>query len=81
MDDDRPRQLIRQKLGAGRLPRSRARDVRVVLGDGQLCDGCEQPIGPKVQVVWAIQNNKTGLPIQLHEHCFRIWEAERNVLA
>ena len=74
------RQLIRRKLCAGRLPRRRALDVWVVLADGQICDACEQPIERQSQVVWAIQN-RDGLPIQLHEDCFQIWEAEQNGLA
>jgi hypothetical protein len=80
MDEDRVRQLIRGKLAAGRLPRGRALDVWVVPADGQLCDACGQPIERQTQVVWAIQT-KGGLPVQLHEDCFQLWEAETNGLA
>ena len=80
MDEDVARQLIHQKLHEGRLPRSRAVDIWVSPGDGQVCDGCGTAIARKQQIVWGIATrDRTSL--QFHEDCFQIWDAERLVLA
>ena len=50
----RARQLVWQKLHECRLPRTRAVDIRVLPGDGQVCDGCGEPIAQDQQIVSGI---------------------------
>ena len=79
MAEDFVRQLIHKKLHEGRLPRTRAVDIWVAPGEGQLCDGCGAPISGNQQIVWGIAT-RDWTSIQFHEDCFQIWDAERLVL-
>jgi hypothetical protein len=80
MDEQFVRQLIRHKLLGGRLPRSRAVDVWAAPGDGQVCDGCGEPIARNQQIVWGIAT-RDWTSIQFHADCFQIWDAERLALS
>jgi hypothetical protein len=80
MDEDLARQLIRQKLREGRLPRSRAVNIWAAPGAGQACDGCGMPIAPNEQIVWGIAT-RDGMSIQFHEDCYQIWDGERLALS
>jgi hypothetical protein len=71
------RQLIRRKLGDGRLPR-RPVDVWLVPRGGQICTACEESIGSREHTVWGIAARNT-LPFLFHEDCFQCWESERSV--
>ena len=51
MAEDFVRQLIHKKLHEGRLPRTRAVDIWVAPGEGQLCDGCGAPIPARISFI------------------------------
>ena len=56
------RQLIRRRLEDGRLPHSRMAEVRVQLGDGQLCDGCGAVTTTKQTVMSPVAQHRTSAP-------------------
>jgi hypothetical protein len=76
MDEALARELIRRKLHARRLPRSRALGIWARPGTGQACDGCGEPIAPEQQIVWGIAT-LDRMSIEFHDHCFEIWDSER----
>jgi len=54
MDSTLVRQLIRHRLVEGRLPRGRAVDIWDAPGEGQTCDGCDDPIARDQMMIWGI---------------------------
>ena len=80
MDPDLVRQLVPRKLLERRLPRGRASDIWALLGEGQTCDGCGEPIVAKQQAVWAIAT-QDWTSIQFHADCYQIWDTERVALS
>ncbi len=79
MDADVVRQLIRRRLEDGRLPHGRMAEVRVQLGDGQLCDGCGAVITTKQTVMSGLAAEDWSW-LQLHADCFDIWHTEAHLL-
>lgn len=74
--DNGVRQLtIRQRLGAGLLPRERTIVLWQGQGFGQICDGCDSPI-PTAQTMWLLCADDWRA-IRLHAECFVLWEGER----
>jgi hypothetical protein len=61
MDEALARQLIRHKLLECRLPRSRAVDIWAAPGDGQICDGCAEPIA--IESADRMRNRDAGLDV------------------
>jgi len=80
VEQDLVRQLIRRKLLERRLPRGRASDIWALLGEGQACDACGEPIVAKQQAVWAIAT-QDWVSVHFHAVCYDLWEAERLALA
>jgi hypothetical protein len=75
MSDDIVRQLIRQRVNDGRLPRSRMVELGPASGGGRECDGCGAAFEAdhRLTVRMAVEDWRT---VRLHDDCFRIWEAE-----
>ena len=74
MVSDAVRQLIRQRIQDGRLPREGSIAWWHGAGFGRPCDGCGMPI---------VTGNMMGLmraddwrSIRFHEDCFRVWDTE-----
>ena len=69
------RLLIQEKLAAGRLPTDHIARIWGGPGNGETCDGCEEPV-TKAQIV--MENlDETGCGVQFHVACFYVWDAER----
>jgi hypothetical protein len=47
MNDTAVRQVVRDKLAHGRLPRDRAGAVRATNGTYEVCDVCSTPVSPE----------------------------------
>ncbi len=89
MDDDTLRRRIRHKLQAGLLPRhlpppdpigtgpgaSPLPGTRVEPGTGAPCAACEEVIAP-ADVLEEVAY-PSGPRLQLHAHCYQIWDDER----
>src|SRR5215831_103835 len=75
MTDNGVRQLIRQRLQAGWLPRERTIELWVGPGFGQLCDGCVSPITTSDRM-WLMCADDWQA-VRLHAECFALWEAEK----
>lgn len=75
LEPDGLRQLIRQRLQAGRLPRDHTIELWQGPGFGQTCDGCGLEIAPadKMSLVCA----DDWKVIRLHAGCFILWNEER----
>ena len=81
--EDRRASRIREKLRAGKLPRAfpsgprpgidtNPPSVRRVLGDGDVCAGCDEAIRPG-ELRWEFEYDAT-LRVRFHETCERVWE-------
>lgn len=72
------RQVIRERIKDGRLPRGPLTELGFGHGVGQFCDGCGEAI---------TRNQRTTLRVstggwktfRLHDECFQIWDAERSL--
>jgi hypothetical protein len=74
-DQDALRLLIRTKLAAGRLPRTRFMRIWGGPAQGELCNACEQIIP---RGAFALEDLAEGTPpIHLHLQCFHLWDEER----
>jgi len=76
MDADALRQLIRQRIQDGRLPRDDTLELAHGHGIGQVCDGCGAEIARDQSMTVRIDRTNYRT-IRLHDECFRIWDAER----
>ena len=77
MDQPILRLLIQENLAAGRLRNDHISRIRGGPGNGETCDGCEEPV-TKAQIV--MENlDATGRGVQFHVACFYVWNAERQV--
>jgi len=80
MDSTLVRQLIRHRLLEGRLPRGRAVDIWDAPGEGQTCDGCDDPIARDQMMIWGIAS-QDWVSVHFHATCYELWEAERLALS
>ena len=75
------RQLARQVLLNGTLPRRDPDRTWGGPGVGAMCTVCEQPVTPdqmEYEVQFARDGNNPGLDrFHLHIRCFAVWELER----
>jgi hypothetical protein len=78
MNDDVVRQLIRQRIHDGRLPRDRVIELGYGSGVGQECDGCGTAIEPDQRMTVRICAGDWKT-IRLHDDCFQIWDTERSL--
>jgi hypothetical protein len=69
------RQLLRDKIADGRLPRNPAGAVSATNGTGQTCDACSTPVSHG-EVLHKI--SLAGFKqIRFHATCFATWRDER----
>jgi hypothetical protein len=80
IDADGARQLIRQRIQTGHLPRG-GRTIEVWRGPGfeQTCDGCGRTIthAHTMRLICA----DDWRAVRLHDDCFLLWEDERRTAA
>jgi len=76
MDSEVTRQLIRLRLGDGRLPHDRAVELTSGPGSWQVCDGCGAAITTH-QTMTLRLDAEDWSEIRLHDECFQIWDEER----
>jgi len=69
-------ELVRRGLKDRRLPEGRAVGIRETAGDGQPCNACDQPIGPKQKAVLAMVSLE-WMSVRFHVDCYKVWDAER----
>ena len=69
------RQLIRQRLQAGLLPRDHTIELWHGPGLGQTCDGCSRTITPADRLSLVCADDWKVM--RLHEGCFVVWDEER----
>jgi len=72
--DNGVRQLIRQRLGAGVLPREHTIELWHGPGFGQMCDACGAPIGHADGMRLMCAENWRA--VRLHDDCFAVWDEE-----
>jgi len=75
--DNGVRQLIRQRIQAGQLPRDHTIELWHGAGLGQICDGCTQAItmAERMSLLCAADWRL----VRLHAECFALWDEERRV--
>jgi hypothetical protein len=73
------RQVVRDKLAHGRLPRDRAGAVRATNGTDETCDVCSTPVSPD-DVLYKI-TREGSRAFLFHASCFAIWREERNSMS
>ena len=79
MSDEVIRQLIRQRINDGRLPRHRLIEVFYGSGVGQECDACSGLIEQDQRMTVRICS-EDWRTIRLHDDCFQIWDVERSLV-
>jgi hypothetical protein len=75
MTPDVARQLIRDRIEKGSLPRDRTIELWHALGFGQTCDGCGLAITTTDWMCLICADDWSA--IRLHEECFVLWRDER----
>jgi hypothetical protein len=80
MDAEAIRDLIRQKLHDGRLPRGSAPRAFGRPGNWQKCAACEKTMHKALPMmeVYPLTNEKV---VRFHGDCYTLWNEERRVLA
>lgn len=78
MNDATVRQVVRNKIADGTLPRDRVGSVSATYGADQVCDACSGPITPE-RILYKL-NRAGSLVLLFHSECFTIWRDERNRL-
>jgi hypothetical protein len=76
MDNAIVRLVVRDKIAAGRLPRSRFGAVSATNGTDEQCDACSGPVSPE-EVLIKLLHSGSGRFV-FHTTCFAIWREERN---
>ncbi len=76
MDTNLVQELVRRRLKDRGLPERRALDIRETFGDGQQCNACDEPIGPKQKAVLATVSLE-WMSVRFHVDCYKVWDAER----
>jgi hypothetical protein len=75
MTPDVARQLIRDRIEKGSLPRDRTIELWQAPGFGQTCDGCGLAITTTDWMCLICADDWRA--IRLHEECFVLWQDER----
>jgi len=79
MDDVALRELVRELLGDGRLPKSASSSLIAKYGDGTVCDVCERPVvGSTVMYLLNFGSGDEAQQFLMHFKCFMVWDVERN---
>jgi hypothetical protein len=79
MDAEAIRDLIREKLQDGRLPRGSAPRAFGRPGNWQRCEACEgmMPKALLMMEVYPLTNEKV---VRFHGECYTLWNEERRAL-
>jgi hypothetical protein len=78
MNDAAVRQVVRNKIADGRLPRDRPGAVKATNGTDEICDACSAPVSPD-EVLYKIAREGSRIFV-FHATCLAIWRDERNSL-
>ncbi len=76
MNDATVRQLVRDRIADGRLPRNRGGAISATNGGDERCDACSTPVSPE-EVLLKIAHEGFRR-IRVHASCFSVWRDERN---
>jgi hypothetical protein len=79
MTPEAVRQLIRDRIEDGRLPRVRTIELWQAPGFGQTCDGCDLAITTTEWMSLICADEWKA--VRLHEDCFVLWEEEKRTAA
>jgi hypothetical protein len=79
MDAGVRRQLIKQRIQQGSLPRDHLIELGHGLGVGLACDGCGETIASDERMTVRIATSDWGT-MRLHDECFQIWDIERRLV-
>ena len=71
------REVIRQRIQDGRLPRTPLIEVGHGQGIGQACDACGSIIAKNQRMTVRMSADDWGT-LRFHDECFQIWDTERN---
>jgi len=78
MELEEVRLLIRQKLQNGHLPDHSMPILFGGPGDGEVCDGCGEPVLRGHLITEGIASTlNDSKPAQFHIKCFHVWDTER----
>jgi hypothetical protein len=80
MDRTIVEKLIRLKLNHRRLPARDAVGFRETVGDGGLCDACDQRIERNDRAVIVMVSLEWS-SVRFHVDCYEVWKAERVALS
>jgi hypothetical protein len=80
MDAEAIRDLIRQKLHDGRLPRDSTPRAFARPGNWQRCDACEELMANALPMmeVYPVTHDKKS--VRFHGDCYTLWNGERRAL-
>jgi len=76
MNDPHVRQIVRDKIMAGLLPRDRIGRVSATYGAGEICDACSASVPPSEVLYKLTRAASDGF--LFHATCFAVWKEERN---
>jgi hypothetical protein len=79
MNNPTVRQVVRDKIAHGRLPRDGTGVVRATNGTYEVCDVCSTPVSPE-DVLYKIAREDPRAFL-FHASCFAIWRDERNSMS
>ena len=79
MNDATVREVVRDKIAHGRLPRDRVGLVRATNGTDEICDVCSTPASPEDELYKIARKGSRGFVF--HATCFAIWRDERNKMS
>ena len=71
------KELIRDRITKGNLPRHHTIELWDGAGLGQICDGCGQTIGINERMSLICADDWRA--VRFHHACFEVWENERRV--
>jgi hypothetical protein len=74
------REVIRQRIHAGRLPRTHLIELGHGQGIGQACDACGSRIA-KNQRMTVRMSAEDWRTLRFHDECFQIGDTQRNTTA
>ena len=73
------RNLVRSKLVDGRLPQNSIPRMWGGPSNGEMCDACNEKVGPNQFVMEAVSTDLEKRALQFHVECFYMWDSERTV--
>lgn len=79
MESTSLRALIRQKLVDGRLPQSSIPRLWGGPSHAEVCDGCDEQMGPNHFVMECVSMDANKQALQFHVECLYMWDQERRV--